>query len=43
VDSGVAIGESGGSGRPSLVPATLKLEKPETFSGKHTEVNNFVF
>lgn len=28
VDSGIAVGESGGTDRPSLVPATLKLEKP---------------
>ena len=28
---------------PSLVPAQIKLEKLATFSGKHADLENFIF
>lgn len=28
---------------PSLVPASIKLEKPTTFNGRHTDLENFLF
>lgn len=28
---------------PSLVPREVKIEKPSTFSGKHSELSNFLF
>ncbi len=43
---GVGLGEGAGGAtgsRPSLVPREVKLSKPSTFSGKKTEVDNFVF
>ena len=43
---GVCIGEgAGGTSRsqPSLVPREVKLSRPSTFSGKKTEVDNFIF
>ncbi len=43
---GVGLGEGAGgasSSRPTLVPRELKLSKPSTFSGKKTEVDNFLF
>lgn len=29
--------------QPSLIPKEVKVEKPLTFSGKHSELNNFLF
>ena len=42
---GRAVGEATTSGvhRPSLVPREVKLAKPTTFSGKKSEVDNFIF
>ncbi len=31
------------TGQPSLVPREVKVEKPSTFSGKHTDLSNFLF
>lgn len=31
-----------GSSQPSLVPSTIKLERPSTFSGKHSELRNWM-
>jgi hypothetical protein len=41
----VPIGEgAGGIGHgPSIQPREVKLERPSTFSGKHSELDNFVF
>ncbi len=42
----VPVGEGAGgmsSRGPTLVPRELKLSKPSTFSGKKTEVDNFLF
>ena len=33
----------GGASHPSLVPRDVKLAKPNTFSGKKSDVNNFIF
>lgn len=33
----------GGASHPSLVPREVKLAKPNTFSGKKSDVNNFIF
>lgn len=43
--SGGAVGEASTSHptRPSLVPREVKLAKPTTFSGKKSEVDNFIF
>ncbi len=46
VGGGVGLGEGAGGAtgsRPTLVPRELKLSKPSTFSGKKTEVDNFIF
>ena len=46
VDVGTGIGEGAGGAigsHPSLVPREVKLSKPSTFSGKKTEVDNFIF
>ncbi len=46
VNVGVGVGEgAGGTSRlqPSLVPREVKLSRPSTFSGKKTEVDNFIF
>ena len=46
MDVGVGLGEGAGGAtgaRPSLVPREVKLSKPSTFSGKKTEVDNFLF
>ena len=46
VSGGVGLGEGAGGAtgsRPTLVPRELKLSKPSTFSGKKTEVDNFIF
>ena len=45
---GRAVGESAGIAasavnRPTLVPREVKLAKPTTFSGKKSEVDNFIF
>lgn len=42
--NGNPIGEGAGAmGQPSLVPREIKLSRPSTFSGKKTEVDNFIF
>ncbi len=41
---GIAEGAGGATAsRPSLVPREVKLSKPSNFSGKKTEVDNFIF
>ncbi len=41
---GVAEGAGGaGVNQPTLVPREIKLSKPSTFSGRKTEVDNFLF
>lgn len=40
---GVALGESGNYGGPSLVPKEVKLDKPLTFDGTKRKLQNFVF
>ena len=43
-DLGVAEGAGGaGAHQPTLVPREIKLSKPSTFSGRKTEVDNFLF
>lgn len=39
----VAEGDAGESKMPSLVPKEVKVDKPITFSGKHHELQNFLF
>lgn len=54
VQQQVAVGESGvgtsagasyipRAQRPTLVPQTIKIEKPSTFNGKHSDLENFLF
>ena len=48
VAPGRAVGESAGTtasaaNRPTLVPREVKLAKPTNFSGKKSEVDNFIF
>lgn len=43
-----AVGEAAGdpvssTKRPTLVPREVKLAKPGTFSGRKSEVDNFIF
>lgn len=42
---GVPVGESSGTQarQPTLVPREVKLAKPTTFSGRKSEVDNFIF
>ncbi len=41
---GVVEGTGGsGASQPTLVPREIKLSKPSTFSGRKTEVDNFLF
>lgn len=40
----VPLGEgAGGASGPSLVPREVKLARPNSFSGKKSEVDNFIF
>ena len=44
---GCPVGESAAASnppvRPTLVPREIKLAKPATFSGKKSDVDNFIF
>ena len=39
----VGEGMGGAGAGPTLQPREIKVEKPSKFSGKHSELNNFVF